>query len=90
MGIPDPEWEASRWLPPSCWCRWAGRLPTVSDQLAEWVRRHHLGSLKTPARIVVVDELPTTATGKVLRRVVRDQMVAAGPAVDGRTPGQPN
>jgi acyl-coenzyme A synthetase/AMP-(fatty) acid ligase len=39
---------------------------------------------------VVLDELPTTATGKVLRRVVRDQMIAAAPADDGRTLGEPN
>jgi acyl-coenzyme A synthetase/AMP-(fatty) acid ligase len=39
---------------------------------------------------VVLDELPTTATGKVLRRVVRDQMMATGPVDDGRTLGQPN
>ena len=39
---------------------------------------------------MVVDELPTTATGKVLRRVVRDQMIATGGVDDGSTLGQPN
>jgi acyl-coenzyme A synthetase/AMP-(fatty) acid ligase len=36
--------------------------------------RSSLGSLKTPSIIVVREELPTTATGKVLRRVVRDEL----------------
>jgi acyl-CoA synthetase (AMP-forming)/AMP-acid ligase II len=90
VGIPDPEWgesvAAAVVLPPSL----GGPAPDgLSDELTEWVR-HHLGSLKTPGRIVVLDELPTTATGKVLRRVVRDQMMATGPADDGRTLGQPN
>ena len=33
--------------------------------------RSHLGSLKTPEILVVTDELPHTATGKILRRAVR-------------------
>jgi acyl-coenzyme A synthetase/AMP-(fatty) acid ligase len=41
--------------------------------LVEWVRSS-LGSLKAPSRIVVYDDLPTTATGKLLRRVVRDEL----------------
>ena len=44
-----------------------------------WVRQS-LGSLKTPSHIVVRDELPTTATGKVLRRVVRDELSGPAPA----------
>jgi acyl-CoA synthetase (AMP-forming)/AMP-acid ligase II len=45
----------------------------IAEELAVWVRQS-LGSLKTPSRIVVRDELPTTATGKLLRRVVRDEL----------------
>jgi long-chain acyl-CoA synthetase len=36
----------------------------------EW-SRSHLGGLKAPKRIEIVDELPMTPTGKVLRREVR-------------------
>jgi len=41
----------------------------------EEIRRHvqkQLGSLKTPEMIVVIDELPTNPTGKVMRRSVRE------------------
>jgi acyl-CoA synthetase (AMP-forming)/AMP-acid ligase II len=40
------------------------------DHVREWVRAR-LGSLKTPQTIVVVDEVPQTATGKILRREVK-------------------
>jgi acyl-coenzyme A synthetase/AMP-(fatty) acid ligase len=36
----------------------------------EWVRQR-IGSLKTPEVIVVADEIPQTATGKILRRQVK-------------------
>ncbi len=38
----------------------------------------HLGSLKTPELVVVVDELPHTATGKILRRAVRADLTRPG------------
>ena len=40
------------------------------DHVCEWVRER-IGSLKTPEVIVVVDEVPQTATGKLLRREVK-------------------
>ncbi|HEU5306656.1 MAG TPA: class I adenylate-forming enzyme family protein [Acidimicrobiia bacterium] len=40
------------------------------DHVREWVRER-IGSLKTPEIIVVVDEVPQTATGKILRREVK-------------------
>jgi acyl-CoA synthetase (AMP-forming)/AMP-acid ligase II len=39
----------------------------------EWVRER-LGSLKTPELIVVVDEVPQTPTGKILRRQVKTEL----------------
>jgi acyl-coenzyme A synthetase/AMP-(fatty) acid ligase len=50
----------------------------IVEELVVWVRRS-LGSLKTPSHIEVRDELPTTATGKVLRRVVRDELSGPTP-----------
>lgn len=38
--------------------------------------RAHLAAYKVPRRIEVVDELPKTIIGKVLRRQVRDQLLA--------------
>jgi acyl-CoA synthetase (AMP-forming)/AMP-acid ligase II len=74
VGVPHPEWGESV----------AAAVVLVSDinladanvvveELTTWVRSS-LGSLKTPSIIVVREELPTTATGKVLRRVVRDEL----------------
>ena len=40
------------------------------DHVRDWVRER-IGSLKTPEDIVVVDEVPQTATGKLLRREVK-------------------
>ncbi len=40
------------------------------EHVREWVRER-IGSLKTPEMIVVVDEVPQTATGKILRREVK-------------------
>jgi len=45
------------------------------DHVQEWVKAR-LGSLKTPEIIELTDELPQTATGKVLRRQVRDDLLA--------------
>lgn len=43
------------------------------DAILVWARET-LGSLKAPQVLVVREELPTTATGKVLRRQVRDEL----------------
>jgi acyl-CoA synthetase (AMP-forming)/AMP-acid ligase II len=66
VGIPDEEWgeQVAAMV--------VGR-PGVSpdpDELRSFVH-DHLGSLKTPEVLVVTDELPHTATGKILRREVR-------------------
>jgi fatty-acyl-CoA synthase len=44
-----------------------------TDHVREWVRER-LGSLKTPELIVVTDEVPQTATGKILRRQVKTDL----------------
>jgi acyl-CoA synthetase (AMP-forming)/AMP-acid ligase II len=43
------------------------------DHVREWVRER-LGSLKTPELVVVTDEVPQTATGKILRRQVKAEL----------------
>ena len=47
-----------------------------SDGIREWVRAR-LRSSKTPDIVMFLDELPQTATGKILRRVLVQQMKAA-------------
>jgi benzoate-CoA ligase len=50
--------------------------------------REHMAAFKRPRRIVVVDDLPKTATGKVQRYALRDRLaVEAG--VAETTEGQP-
>ncbi len=65
VGIPDEEWgqrvQAAVVPRPES--------PLTPEELREYVRRH-LRSSKTPDRIVFWDELPRTATGKLLRRDV--------------------
>ena len=51
----------------------------IEAQLGEWVRGR-LRSSRTPERFVVRDELPHNETGKLLRRVLRDEL--ARPTAD--------
>ena len=71
VGVPDPEWgEAvaaavvSRTAPTS-----------TEDELQAWVRER-LRSTKTPELIEFRAELPYNETGKLLRRVLRDELHA--------------
>ncbi|MFP5405556.1 MAG: AMP-binding enzyme, partial [Gammaproteobacteria bacterium] len=42
------------------------------DQVTAWCREE-IAAYKIPARIDIVDELPKSATGKILKRVLREQ-----------------
>ncbi len=70
VGIPDPEWGQS-----------IAAVVVISDsavtpeELRNWVK-DHLRSSKTPDLVEIRDEIPQTATGKILRRVVRDSLTA--------------
>ncbi|MCU1394813.1 MAG: AMP-dependent synthetase and ligase [Ilumatobacteraceae bacterium] len=69
VGIPDVEWGervvASVVLKPDA---------TASEaELRDWVRSR-LRSTRTPERIDFRDELPSNETGKVLRRVLREEL----------------
>lgn len=44
----------------------------TGEQVIAWCREH-LAAYKVPARVDVVDELPKSATGKLLKRVLREQ-----------------
>jgi acyl-CoA synthetase (AMP-forming)/AMP-acid ligase II len=69
VGIPDDEWGqrliAAVVLEP--------RTHTSADELRTFVHTRLRGS-KTPDTIVVRDSLPHTPTGKMLRRVVQDEL----------------
>ena len=71
IGVPDPEWgEAVAAI-----VVLEVGSEASAETLREWVREH-LRSSKTPALVTFRDELPYNATGKLLRRVLRDE--AAG------------
>jgi long-chain acyl-CoA synthetase len=65
VGVEDPQWGLAivAVVVPA-----AGADPDP-DELREYVRKSLRGS-RTPDRVVFRDELPTTATGKVLRREI--------------------
>jgi acyl-CoA synthetase (AMP-forming)/AMP-acid ligase II len=77
VGVPDPEWgeavAAAVVVEPGS---------AVSEaELQEWVR-DRLRSTKTPQVIQFRTELPYNETGKLLRRVLRDELTAATPTQD--------
>ncbi|MEN3048359.1 MAG: acetate--CoA ligase [Candidatus Caldarchaeales archaeon] len=43
---------------------------TLAEEVRELVRRE-LGAIATPERVIVVERLPKTRTGKIMRRVIR-------------------
>jgi acyl-CoA synthetase (AMP-forming)/AMP-acid ligase II len=71
VGLPDEEWGervvAAITLRP-------GVDEVDTEHVREWVRER-VGSLKTPEEIDVRDELPQTATGKILRRQVKSDFL---------------
>ncbi|WP_332770276.1 class I adenylate-forming enzyme family protein [Phenylobacterium sp.] len=70
LGVPDDEWgERVAAVVVS-------RTPDNSDELKAWVRGR-LRSTKVPADILFRAELPYNETGKLLRRVLKEQIVSA-------------
>jgi len=75
LGVPDTEWgeRVEAVVVP------AGAAP-AEPELQEWVRAR-LRSTRVPARVHLRSALPSTETGKVLRRVLRAELSAAAEAV---------
>jgi acyl-CoA synthetase (AMP-forming)/AMP-acid ligase II len=53
-----------------------GGQPLTEQQVIDYCRER-LAGYKCPRRVVFVDELPRNATGKVVRREVRDRLISA-------------
>jgi acyl-CoA synthetase (AMP-forming)/AMP-acid ligase II len=69
VGVPDEEWGERIVAMVSL------REGAEADEDALRAHVHeHLGGLKTPEAIAIRDELPHTDTGKILRRVVREEL----------------
>ena len=75
VGVPDPEWGeavgAVVVLVPGA--------TATADELQTWVRER-LRSTKAPQVVEFRDALPYTETGKLLRRVLRDELKELGNA----------
>jgi acyl-CoA synthetase (AMP-forming)/AMP-acid ligase II len=69
VGVPDPEWGEAVAAAVVC------SEPVGEDELKGWVR-DRLRSTRTPEVLRFRDELPYNETGKLLRRVVRDDLQA--------------
>jgi len=69
VGVPDEEWGERIVAMVSL------RAGAATDEAELRAHVHeHLGGLKTPETIAIRDELPQTATGKILRRTVREEL----------------
>lgn len=69
VGMPDEQWgeQIAAFVVAT-----PGQTIDVDDLVTH--AREHLRSSRTPSRIVVIDELPYNETGKLLRRVLRDEL----------------
>ncbi len=72
VGLPDEEWGERVAVMVSA----RSGASVDPDELRAWAREQ-LGSLKAPEIVLVRDELPQTATGKILRRQVRADLSEA-------------
>ena len=68
IAIPDPEWGQE---PRAIVVLKEGKEATA-DELIEFCRER-LASFKRPRSVVFADELPRTSTGKVLKRILREE-----------------
>ncbi|HZP42183.1 MAG TPA: AMP-binding protein [Candidatus Binatia bacterium] len=53
--------------------------PTLAD-IAAFLGAHGLSRRKLPERVVAVDDLPRTASGKIVKRALRERLVRSRPA----------
>lgn len=72
IGLPDEKWgeRVVALIMPS-----DGQQPTQDEIIRHC--REHIAGYKVPKEVRLVDAFPMTATGKVLKRVVRDQLARA-------------
>jgi acyl-CoA synthetase (AMP-forming)/AMP-acid ligase II len=69
VGVPDPEWGEGV----GAVIVLVGGEAATADELRDWVRER-LRSTKAPTVVEFRDALPYTETGKLLRRVLRDEL----------------
>ena len=62
----------------------AGEAPTL-DELVQFLEAKEISRRKLPERLEIVGELPTTASGKVAKHVLKDQVARAIESESART-----
>jgi cyclohexanecarboxylate-CoA ligase len=65
----------------------AGEAPTLAE-LVQFLEAKEISRRKLPERLEVVDELPTTASGKVAKHVLRDRVAQAIATESAPAPGR--
>lgn len=73
IGVPDPLWQE---VPKAFVVLKSGALATAAELIVHC--REQLASFKTPKSIEILSELPHNASGKVLKRTLRDLAPHAG------------
>jgi fatty-acyl-CoA synthase len=68
IGVPDDKWGE---VPMALVVPEEGEEPTLED--IQTYCSEHLARFKVPKHLAVLEELPRTATGKVLKRELRKQ-----------------
>jgi cyclohexanecarboxylate-CoA ligase len=53
-----------------------GRTPPTVEQLRTYLTDRGVAIQKTPERVIAVDELPMTATGKIQKHLLRMRVAA--------------
>ncbi|MDE3205563.1 MAG: AMP-binding protein [Acidobacteriota bacterium] len=73
-GVPDEQWGETvhAWVVPA--------RPGVTEQDVLAYAREHLAGYKVPRGITFVPELPKTGSGKVLKRQLREELLAPRPS----------
>jgi len=69
IGVPDDEWGEAV-------CAIAVPNGSLDPESLMAFAAEHLSGPKRPKRVVIVDELPKTGTGKVLKRALRESLIA--------------
>jgi cyclohexanecarboxylate-CoA ligase len=73
VGLPDP--AAGEIACAVVRTRAGAASPTLADATA-WLETHGLSRRKLPERLALVDDFPRTASGKILKRALREQLGA--------------
>ena len=72
FGIPSEKWGES----PVAAVTLAGSDTITPEELMQWINKHVSAKFQRVQRVIIMDELPRNIAGKVLKRVMREQIAA--------------